>query len=938
MPTTINGPYAITLVLGTGYHEYPGPLTITTYGIIASTGFFPGVYSTFANVSINNAGGVYGGVGVAVPGYADGGAGIQLGGEGHVLRGSPITGGGHIVNTGIIAGGSGYQAHTYYAEALQAGTGGAGVLAYGVTTLTNDYGEISGGSGGQNITINPGGGAAGGAGVQLDAGGKVTNDSGIIAGGAGGQGVGTYIYALGLASRPTGTGGSGGAGVVLDGAGSLNNSGGDISGGAGGYGNFIGGSGGAGVELQSGGPVTNSGTISGGDGGNALGYIESILGSSADGFGGRGGLGVEIDKVATVNNTGGDISGGDGGEGTSDGGAGGTGVQLDSGGGVTNTGTISGGDGGSSFGTTAFLFVTTALTGSGGYGGDGVALGGTANVSNTGTIIGGAGGSANHYGGSGGRGVSQTDGTLTNSTGGSITGGAGGFGNSQGGYGGAGAYVFQGSVINTGGASLSASSIVGGTGGGSDGTGGEGGFGVVLGWGNITNIDGSSIAGGHGGDAVAASGGPPVITGGAGADAVFLVHGALTNASYSNIIGGAGGGAYAIGYSGVTADGGAGGIGVRLIDPDTVTNSGSIEGGDGGYGTTLGGTGGIGVDLEDGRKLVNTGTGLIGGGDGGGASGVGGVGGVGVYLDGGTLITAGTISGGSGTTIGDAVVFGAADGSMVIDPGAVFEGAIGGFTIGDIIDVTNLTPAEVSADHSGDTIAMGGDGTLNFAGIPVGDHFVFSNYGAAGTQITLAEGPCFRRGTRILAERGEVTVESLKIGDRVMTLSGAARPIRWIGRRSYSGEVAWGNREVLPILIRASALADGLPRRDLWVSPEHAMYLDGMLIPAAALVNGVSIEQEESVDELSYYHLEFDSHEVIYAEGAPSESFVDDESRQMFDNSAEYRRLYPNAHREPARFCAPRVEEGEELEAVRLRLAARAPLNLPRRDGFEARI
>jgi O-antigen biosynthesis protein len=100
------------------------------------------------------------------------------------------------------------------------------------------------------------------------------------------------------------------------------------------------------------------------------------------------------------------------------------------------------------------------------------------------------------------------------------------------------------------------------------------------------------------------------------------------------------------------------------------------------------------------------------------------------------------------------------------------------------------------------------------------------------------------------------------------------------------------------------------------------MFIDGMLIPAAALVNGVSIVQEAEIDEVTYIHLEFDTHTVIYAEGAASESFVDDESRAMFDNAAEYARLYPDAVVKPARFCAPRVEDGEELEAARRRLAA----------------
>jgi hypothetical protein len=101
------------------------------------------------------------------------------------------------------------------------------------------------------------------------------------------------------------------------------------------------------------------------------------------------------------------------------------------------------------------------------------------------------------------------------------------------------------------------------------------------------------------------------------------------------------------------------------------------------------------------------------------------------------------------------------------------------------------------------------------------------------------------------------------------------------------------------------------------------MYLDGMLIPARALVNGTSIRQEQSLSEVTYFHLEFDHHAVIWAEGAPSESFVDEASREMFDNAEEFHRLYPRNVRKPPDLCAPRVEEGRELERVRQRLAAR---------------
>jgi hypothetical protein len=125
-------------------------------------------------------------------------------------------------------------------------------------------------------------------------------------------------------------------------------------------------------------------------------------------------------------------------------------------------------------------------------------------------------------------------------------------------------------------------------------------------------------------------------------------------------------------------------------------------------------------------------------------------------------------------------------------------------------------------------------------------------------------------------------------------------------------------------MIRADTLADGVPRRDLMVSPKHAMFFDGVLVPAEKLIDGSRIVRGDPVDTLDYLHLDLGRHEVIFAEGAATESFVDCDSRFMFQNAGEFATLYPGPGGRGWQFCAPRIEEGNRLSRVRQTLAARA--------------
>ncbi len=287
------------------------------------------------------------------------------------------------------------------------------------------------------------------------------------------------------------------------------------------------------------------------------------------------------------------------------------------------------------------------------------------------------------------------------------------------------------------------------------------------------------------------------------------------------------------------------------------------------------------------------------------------------------------------------IAFTSNSGTLVIADPLQFDGTINLGSQGNVIDLSTtpfVSGAYATVESTAKLDVVDGNNIISLnvdlGGSFSGETFYLSSDGVNGTDIAEPVVPCFRRDTCITTPTGEVLVQKLMIGDLVLNVAGESKPIRWIGRRKYIKPFP-KNPDVMPVLIRADALQERVPIRDLYISPLHALYVDGFLIPAGALVNGVSIQHLTNIEEIEYFHIEMAEHDIILAEKAAAETFIDQNSRQMFDNAEEYWRLYPGTPKLEYAFRAPRLEFGDMVEQVRRKLSLRAGIFPTDQDGSE---
>ena len=195
---------------------------------------------------------------------------------------------------------------------------------------------------------------------------------------------------------------------------------------------------------------------------------------------------------------------------------------------------------------------------------------------------------------------------------------------------------------------------------------------------------------------------------------------------------------------------------------------------------------------------------------------------------------------------------------------------------------------------------------------------------------------CFLKGTMIETAAGERKVEDLAPGDLMPTMFGGLRPIRFVTRYSLKRSdpaKAWP-QDVRPIVIARSALAEGVPNADLYVTGAHSLMIDGLLIPAEELVNGATIRIHDAADslELEYFNIKVEGHDVIYAQGAAVETLLAvDESAVNF---ADYFRMY-GVPADDVNRCAPRVSNDGGRWALKSRFRSAVSPWVDRREPFD---
>ncbi len=296
-----------------------------------------------------------------------------------------------------------------------------------------------------------------------------------------------------------------------------------------------------------------------------------------------------------------------------------------------------------------------------------------------------------------------------------------------------------------------------------------------------------------------------------------------------------------------------------------------------------------------------------------------------VVASGGTVTTTGTVA------AGETIELGTGRNVLALTAASGFSATIAGFGVSETITLTGVTDAVSAAITGGNTLVVDRSGNpditliLDPGTVYTGATFTI---GDGASDFITTDLACFATGTRIDTPDGPVAVEALAIGQPVLTASGHAVPVKWIGWRRLDLTRHPDPARVRPIRIEADAVAPGIPNRVVELSPDHAVALGGHLIPIRLLANGATIRADTTCRSVTYYHIELDRHDVLLSEGMAVESYLDTGNRAMFENAAGPLLLHPDPgagqDQRVARSCLPFADAPEIVWPIWAELAARA--------------
>ncbi len=235
-------------------------------------------------------------------------------------------------------------------------------------------------------------------------------------------------------------------------------------------------------------------------------------------------------------------------------------------------------------------------------------------------------------------------------------------------------------------------------------------------------------------------------------------------------------------------------------------------------------------------------------------------------------------------------------GTLSVDGGSVVSGtSFEGGSVFDLTDLAFMSGGSASIDqHDLLTVTEGAEVYhQQLASTASGGTIGVVSDGSGGTKLTFDAVACYCPGTLILTDRGEMPIETLRVGDYVVTMDGDEQRIIWMGYRRIDCRVHPRARTVWPVRVEAGAFGRGLPHHDLWLSPGHGVLVEGTMLPIERLINGATITAVP-VDSVTYWHVELAQHTVILANGAPAESYLDTGNRNAFENGGGALELHPD--------------------------------------------